>query len=475
MKVKRRFGDVPRSDRRRFLGQASCAAVGTTALFNTVLNLRMFNALAAPGEDYRALVCLFMSGGIDSFNVLVPAGAAEHLEYASVRGDLALPQNVLLPIAPRTPNGRTFGLHPGLPELQTLFGQNRFALVANVGTLVEPTTLDQFRRGSVALPLGLFSHSDQSMQWQSSLPDSRAAIGWAGRMADVIQSGNCNPNIGMNISLSGSDVWQSGRVTTHYTITENGSVGLGDYGGTSPGAVVRTEAIDSLLALQYRHLFEKVFAQRMRGAIDADVDFSNAIAGVPPLTTQFSNTSLSRKFRMIAMTIAAREALCMKRQTFFVEIGGWDHHDEVILNQEAMLPIVSHALSEFASALVELDVVDQVTTFTASDFGRTLSSNGRGSDHAWGGNHMVLGPAVPGGDIYGSFPDLYAGNSLDTGRGRLIPTTAVDQYFAQLALWFGVPSADLDLVLPNIRRFWTPGSATPPLGAGSAVAAARRA
>jgi uncharacterized protein (DUF1501 family) len=464
MKDRRRDDDVPRSDRRRFLGQASCAAVGTTALFNTVLNLRMFNALASPGEDYRALVCLFMSGGIDSFNVLVPAGDAEHQEYASVRGDLALPQNVLLPITPRTPNSRTFGMHPGLPELQALFGQNRFAMVTNVGTLVEPTTLDQFRRGSVALPLGLFSHSDQSMQWQSSLPDSRAAIGWAGRMADVIQTGNCNPNIGMNISLSGSDVWQSGRVTTHYTITENGSVGLGDYGGTSQGAIVRTEAIDSLLALQYRHLFEKVFAQRMRGAIDADIDFSNAIAGVPPLTTQFSNTSLSRKFRMIAMTIAAREALCMKRQTFFVEIGGWDHHDEVILNQEAMLPIVSHALSEFASALVELDVVDQVTTFTASDFGRTLSSNGRGSDHAWGGNHMVMGPAVPGGDIYGTFPDLYAGNSLDTGRGRLIPTTSVDQYFAQLALWFGVPSADLDLVLPNIRRFWTPGSATPPLG-----------
>jgi len=174
--------------------------------------------------------------------VLVPAGDAEHQEYASIRGDLALPQNVLLPITPRTPNGRTFGLHPGLPELQALFGQNRFAMVANVGTLVEPTTLDQFRHGSVALPLGLFSHSDQSMQWQSSLPDSRAAIGWAGRMADVIQTGNCNPNIGMNISLSGSDIWQSGRVTTHYTITENGSVGLGDYGGTSQGAIVRTEA-----------------------------------------------------------------------------------------------------------------------------------------------------------------------------------------------------------------------------------------
>jgi len=474
MKDKGRDGDVPRNDRRKFLGQASCAAVGTTALFNTVLNLRMFNALAVPGEDYRALVCLFLSGGIDSFNVLVPAGGPEHLEYANVRGDLALPQDVLLPIAPRRSDGREYGLHPGLVELQTLFGQNRFALVSNVGTLVEPTTLDQFRRGSVALPLGLFSHSDQSMQWQSSLPDSREAVGWAGRMADVIDSGNCDPNIGMNISLSGTNVWQSGRVTTHYTITENGSVGLWDYGGASQEAIVRTEAVDSLLALQYRHLFQKVFAQRMRGAIDANVDFSNAIANVPPLTTQFSNTSLSRKFRMIAMTIAARQALCMKRQTFFVEFGGWDHHDEVVLNQEAMLPVVSKALSEFASALVELGVDDAVTTFTASDFGRTLSSNGRGSDHAWGGNHMVMGPAVPGGDIYGVFPNLYPGNNLDTGRGRLIPTTSVDAYFAQLALWFGVPTADLPLILPNIGRFWVPGSSTPPLGAASAALAAAR-
>jgi len=450
--------------RRRFLGQASCAAVGTTALFNTALNMRMFNALAAPGEDYRALVCLFLGGGIDSFNVLVPSGPTEYQEYADVRRDLALPQTALLPIAPATPDGRAYGLHPGLAELQTLFGQSRLAFVANVGTLVQPTTLQQYRNGSAALPLGLFSHSDQAMHWQSSVPDQRSAVGWAGRMADLLQAVNCNTNIGMNISLAGNNIWQSGRVTTHYTITEDGSTGLWDYGETTPGAIVRTEAVDGLLGLQYQHLFEKTFAARMRGAIDAHIEFSNAIAALPPLQTPFSDTSLSRRFRMIALTIAARQALCMKRQTFFIEVGGWDHHDEVVLNQETMLPVVSRALSEFHSALVELDVVDQVTTFTASDFGRTLSSNGRGSDHAWGGNHIVMGGAVAGGDIHGSFPDLYLGNSLDTGRGRLIPTTSVDAYFAELALWFGVPAADLPLVLPNISRFWTPGSATTPLG-----------
>jgi uncharacterized protein (DUF1501 family) len=471
---RRRDDDVPRMDRRKFLGTASCAAVGTTALYNTVLNLRMFNALAAPGEDYRALVCLFLSGGIDSFNVLVPAIGPEYQEYASVRGDLALPPEALLPITPATSDGREYGLHPGLVELQALFAQRQLAFIANVGTLVEPTTLDQYRRGSVALPLGLFSHSDQSMQWQSSLPDSRQAVGWAGRMADIIQTGNCNPNISMNISLSGQNVWQSGNVTSHFTITENGSTGLWDYGAANPEAMVRTEAVDSLLALQYRHLFQKVFAQRMRGAIDANVDFENALANIPPLTTQFSDTPLSRKFRMIAMTIAARQALCMKRQTFFVEFGGWDHHDEVILNQEAMLPVVSRALSEFAAALAELNVSDSVSVFTASDFGRTLSSNGRGSDHAWGGNHMIMGPAVAGGDIYGAFPNLYSGNPLDTGRGRLIPTTSVDVYFAQLALWFGVPPADIDLILPNLRRFWSPGPSPQPLGARSAASVVAR-
>ena len=470
MKRKRRNDDVPRADRRRFLGQASCAAVGTTALFNTVLNLKMFSALAAPGEDYRALVCLFFSGGIDSFNVLVPRGDAEYLEYAGIRGDLALPKAALLPITPRTSDGRAYGLHPGVPELQALFERNQLAVVSNVGTLVEPTTLAQYRNGTARLPLGLFSHADQAMQWQSSVPDQRTAVGWAGRMADILATGNCNPNISMNISLSGSNTFQSGHVSAHYTITENGVEPLWDYGGTSQDARVRTQAVDSLLALQYRHMFEKAFAQRMRGAIDAGVDFTHAIEGVPELMTVFSNTSLSRKFKMIAKTIAAREALCMKRQTFFVEFGGWDHHDEVILNQAAMLPVVSHALSEFHSALTELNVADQVTTFTASDFGRTLSSNGRGSDHAWGGNHLAMGGAVAGGDIYGGFPPLFSGNNLDTGRGRLIPTTSVDAYSAQLALWFGVPVADLDMVLPNIRRFYTPGSASPPLTAGHAAA-----
>ena len=464
MKRNRKRVEAAPVSRRRFLGEASCAAVGTVALCNTALNLGMLNTLACDAPNYKALVCLFLSGGIDSFNMVVPSGQPEYDEYAAARADLALAPDVLLPIAPATPDGRQYGLHPGLPEIQALFGQGQLALVANVGTLVEPTTLQQFRDRSVSLPLGLFSHSDQSMHWQTSMPDQRSSVGWGGRMADILQAGNCNQNISMNISLSGNNVFQSGLMTSHYTISENGSTGLRDYGEPSPSAVIRTEAVDSLLGLMYQNLFEKTFAVRMRGAIDAHVGFSAAIEAVPPFQTQFSDTRLSRQFRMIATTIAAREALGMRRQTFFVNTGGWDHHDEVLVNQQNMLPVISQALSEFQSAMEELGISDQVTSFTASDFGRTLSSNGRGSDHAWGGNHLVMGGAVAGGDMYGSYPSLYAGNPLDTGRGRLIPTTSVDELFAELALWFGVPEPDLELVLPNVRRFYPSGSTSPPIG-----------
>ncbi len=464
MKDDRRDDNNQGISRRTFLGQASCAAVGTTALCSTVLDLGMFNVLAGNATDYRALVCLFLSGGADSFNMVVPSGTPEYDEYAQIRRDLALPQNILLPITPATSDGKSYGLHPNLVELQTLFGQNDVAFLNNVGTLVEPITLQQYWDGSARRPLGLFSHSDQIMHWQTSVPDSRSASGWAGRMADILGALNTNQNISMNISLSGNNTFQSGDLTAHYTITANGSRGLRGYGGQSLSDQVRTTAVDSILAMTYQHLFERAFADRMRSAIDAHLEFSAAIASLPPLQTVFSQTGLSQQFRMVAQTIQARQILGLCRQTFFIEFGGWDHHDEVIVNQENMLPVVSAALSEFQSAMVELGVENDVTTFTSSDFGRTLTSNGRGSDHAWGGNHIIMGGAVLGGDFYGRYPDLYEGNSLDTGRGRLIPTTSTDEYFAELALWFGVPRQDLELVLPNIRRFWDPSTPGSPLG-----------
>ena len=464
------------TSRRRFLGQASCTAVGATSLFSSLLNLRAAGALATPhpnitrrgvlpGDDYRALVCLFLAGGNDSFNMLVPRGPTEYAEYAAIRGDLALPAASLLPITPATSDGRQYGVHPGMPEVQQLFDNGQLAFVANVGSLVEPTTKAGILSGSANLPLGLYSHSDQIMHWQTSIPDQRASIGWAGRTADLLNASNADNTVSMNISLAGTNVFQSGTQVVSYAIqpTGNGSVGVNGYNGTEPFNQLRTAAINSLLGQNYQNLFMDTFARAKRASIDAHLLFSSALGGVPSLTTAFSDHPVSQSFQMVARTIAARQALGVRRQTFFILFGGWDHHDEVINAQAEMLPIVSRGLSEFHTALTELNVLNDVVTFTASDFARTLTSNGQGSDHAWGGNHMVMGGPVVGGDIYGTYPQLFADNDLDTGRGRLIPTTSCDEYFAELALWLGVAPSDLATVLPNIGRFYTPASG-PPIG-----------
>lgn len=467
--------------RRHLLGQASCTAVGATSLFSTLLGLRSAGALAGqsgpsrivrprlepagvlPGDDYKALVCLFLAGGNDSFNMLVPRGATEHAEYAAIRGDLALPSSSLLPIAPATGDGREYGVHPGMPEVKQLFDAGDLAFVANVGSLVEPTTKAGILSGSARLPLGLYSHSDQIMHWQTGMPDQRTAVGWGGRTADLLRASNADDTVSMNISLGGSNVFQSGTQVVPYAIqpSGNGSVGITGYGGSTVFDQLRTTAINSLLDQQYQNLFIDTFSRSTRRAIDAHQLFSAAVAAAPPLTTAFSANPVSQSFQMVARAIAARQALGVRRQTFFILFGGWDHHDEVLNAQAAMLPWVSQGLGQFHSALGELGVLSDVVTFTASDFGRTLTSNGQGSDHAWGGNHVVMGGPVKGSEIYGTYPQLYADNPLDTGRGRLIPTTSCDEYFAELALWLGVAPSDLATVLPNLGRFYTPGSGAP--------------
>jgi len=455
--------------RRRFLGQASCAAIGSTALFNTLLNLRMAGTAAGQsiggGNDYRALVCLFLSGGNDSFNMLVPRGNAEYAEYAAIRRDLALPQANLLALNPLNAIGKQLGVHPNMPEVQNLFETGRLSFVSNVGTLVERINKTQYENGSVPVPLGLYSHSDQIQQWQTSVPDRAVGLGWGGRSADLLAALNQNQEISMNISLSGSNVWQAGQQVVEYAITPDGSIGLDGYEGTWNYNHVRGAAIDSQLDLEYRNLFEQTFTQKSRSSIDAHYHFMEAINAAPALTTVFPTDSwLGDQLRMIARTIAARSQLGVRRQTFFVSLGGWDHHDEVIANQQVMLAEVSACLGAFNAALVELGAQNDVTLFTASDFGRTLTSNGAGSDHAWGGNHIVMGGGVNGRRIFGQYPDLFEDNALDTGRGRLIPTTSVDEYFADLALWLGVDKTNLPLVLPNIERFYNLSSSTSPLG-----------
>jgi len=457
--------------RRDFMRQSSCALVGASAFASTLLNLGITNLAegfqAPDNNDYKALVCILFAGGIDSFNILVPRGNIEYGEYNQIRSDLALEQDTLLPITPQTNDGKAYGLHPSMLEVQGLFNDGNLALLANVGTLVEPTTLEQFENNSVKLPLGMFSHSDQIAHWQTSIPNQRSVTGWGGRMADIMSTINLNQNISMNISLSGSNIFQVGNESFEYEVQANGAGGIeinGFGNNEDPYYEIKTNAINRILEREYNNIFEKTIAAKTKDSIENNRLFSSAIENIDDFSTQFSQSKFSQSLQMVAKTIAARNILEMRRQTFFIQLGGWDHHDEVLNNQRQMLPVVSKGLSEFYSALKEIGIENEVTTFTTSDFGRTLTSNGRGSDHAWGGNHMVMGGAVKGRDIYGEYPSLFAGNPLDTGRGRLIPTTSIDSYFAELACWFGVNTTDLPKIFPNIENFYDINSGINPIG-----------
>jgi uncharacterized protein (DUF1501 family) len=371
------------------------------------------------------------------------------------------------------------GLHPSMTELQTLFNDGNAAMVTNVGTLVDPITNEaEYDARVKRLPLGLYSHSDQIQQWQTSIPQSREAIGWGGRMADLLMDMNSNDTISMNISLSGRNVFQSGEMTMEYTISNrgNGADGIEEidsYGNNGMLNRIRQNAVNSLVEDVYNDIFKSTYSGLTRNAFEAQKEFSSAIGKVAPFadktdgTPAFSEHYLSQHLRMVAKTIGARQDLGMRRQTFFITFGGWDHHNEVLDNQLYMLGVVSKALKEFFDVLNnDLQIADNVTAFTVSDFGRTLTSNGQGSDHAWGGNQVVVGGAVNGRDIYGQYPNLsLADNPLNlSNRGTLIPTTAVDEYFAEMALWFGVSPNDLSTILPNIGNFYDPSSGTMPIG-----------
>ncbi|MCH6257361.1 DUF1501 domain-containing protein [Puniceicoccaceae bacterium K14] len=452
--------------RRQFIGQMSCAAVGSTALYSTLLNLALTSRASAQtlpsGNDYKALVCLFLAGGNDSYNMLVPRENNEFASYQTTRADLALDAEDLLDINdPRS--GRNFGIHSSLPRVRDLYNSGDLAFVANVGTLVQPTTLDDVRNERAPLPLGLYSHSDQQMHWHSSTPDQRSSVGWLGKAADILHSTNENDRISMNISLSGSNILQSGNNIIPYSLTTRGAITLDNY--DQEWAQFFRGAVDSLLDQEYQSLLKQNYAKVNSDAIDAGAEFNSAIDGITPFTTEFPDTNLGQRLRMIASSIAARGPLAMRRQNFFVESDGWDHHDEVLNSQQGMLAEVDEAVSAFWSAIEELGLQNDVTLFTASDFARTLTSNGQGSDHAWGGHQFVLGGGLSGGRIYGEYPeDLSLDNNLDVGRGRILPTTSVDEYFGELARWIGVSDTDLPDVLPNLDRFYTIGSETGPLG-----------
>lgn len=449
--------------RRRFLGEASCATVGSTALYSSLLNLRMTSTAAAadltPDDDYKALVCLFLAGGNDSYNMLVPNNASAYAEYKNSRDNIALDKANLLPITSIGQPYSEFGIHPNMTDVRDLYNSDDLAFIANVGTLIRPTTKPDYNNKQF-LPRGLFSHSDQQVHWQTSVPQIKGSSpgGWGGRTADLLMSMNEGSQVSMNISLSGVNIFQVGDEAFSYISGLNGGTSMVGYTDNSFAG-----AVDSLLEAHYKNTFTRTFAKNTRRFIDSSIAFNEAIDGIDILTP-LPPTRLAQNFKMVARTIAAREKLNMKRQTFFIRAGGWDHHNEVINAQAQMLPEISQALKYFKDALEEIGMTDNVVTFTASDFGRTLTSNGVGSDHAWGGNHMVMGGPVHGGRIYGTYPSLALNSSQEVGRGRLIPTTSVDEYSSEIARWFGVSSSEMDTVFPNIKEFYDPMLITNPLG-----------
>jgi uncharacterized protein (DUF1501 family) len=453
--------------RRHFLRQACCAAVGTTGMLSCLAQLRMMGAVAADAAigptraaalpaDYKALVCLYLQGGNDATNLIIPSDARSYAAYATARGDLAVAHSSLRAIAPRSyRDGRDFALHSAVPELQALFAQGKVALLANVGTLVRPTTLEDYRSGK-SLPPQLFSHTDQTIQWQSSIADRPFETGWGGRVADLVDAMNSNNQISMSITLNGTNRFQIGKTVAQYALGTGGATIMNFGAGAAGNWNTRAAAARNLMRNPQANLLAAAFGATTGTAI-ADSDLlAEVLRTAPAFSTAFPGTQTARRLQTVARMISVASALGLKRQIFFVQLGGWDLHGGQLEGHGPLLAETSAALAAFYHATVELGIAHQVTTFTASDFGRTYVPNAGGTDHGWGNHQLIMGGAVKGGDIYGQMPSLVVNGPDDTGRGRWLPSTSVDEYNATLATWFGVSPGNLATVLPNIGRFPTP-------------------
>ena len=498
------------STRRDFIRQASCAAVGTLALKSTIRDLRLINSAVAQSSltGYKALVCIFLSGGNDANNWVIPTDTTTFGNYTGIRGNLALPQSSLLPLysTGTTPyvdaDGHTFGFHPACPQLRTLFTEDKLAVTLNVGTLVRPTTRAQYLANTkFYTPPQLFSHSDQVTQWQTSIPDAPPTTGWGGRVADLLNS-TANPmgNISMSVSLNGTNTFEVGNLVSEYQVSTNGAVTLS--GNLMPGTGARGRALKNILGLSDPNLQRTAYAGVVKNAVNigdllntnisATLDptdspasytaqnasapwrWNTGLTGIYSAAAQpnglggFPNTTLGTQLKMVARLIQAHgpSAFNMNRQIFFCGVGGYDTHtSQVLVNgvnnptdangaHYKLLAEVNLCMFAFQRAMEQLGLSNSVTTFTASDFSRTLPTNSQGSDHGWGSHHLVMGGAVKGGQTYGKLPTFAINGPDDTGLGRWIPSLAVDQYSATLAKWFGVDAGtNIPTIFPNLSRF----------------------
>jgi uncharacterized protein (DUF1501 family) len=516
----------PSATRREFIRQAACAALGTAAMKNCLRDMHYISAALAQGPftDYRALVCVFLNGGNDANNMIIPTIPAEYTNYANYRTPvLAIPNAdggpaTIQALSPLTSDGHNYGLHPAMFELARMFNQasgytglGKVALQFNMGTLVYPITKAQYSAGTVARPPQLFSHSDQVTQWQTSIPDIPPNTGWGGRMADILHSYNPQSAsidlLPTCITLVGANTFQVGASVQEYSVGTGGIISLANPSNPASAVTARQATLNSILGIQKSQA--NLFTANYAGALDHSIATGSALSAglsssqMPTYWTTAANWSktatidqvvtpnggatfssnLMAQLRMVARIIEAgyrqngvSNGLGMKRQIFFVQVGGYDTHTNqssasnatptpanVILGSHAnLLAEVSQCLHSFQRAMAAIgtqygdaNFINRVTAFTASDFGRTFPCNGLGSDHGWGTHTIVVGGAVNGQKTYGTFPTLTVGGPDDTSTGRWIPTTAVDQYAATLAKWMGVSPANMATVFPNLSRFAT--------------------
>ncbi len=429
---------------RRQLIQAGSAG-GLTAL----TPWPAMQALAAvDGTGYKAMVCLFMFGGNDSNNMVVPTDLTRYQQYQGVRPNLALGRTQVLPI----PGVGDYGLHPAMTGMQALVNAGKAAIVANMGPLMVPTTKQQFDQRTVPLPSNLFSHSDQQGAWQSAIVDQPARTGWGGRLLErSLADAQANRGYGA-ISVAGGNVWEAGdRSLSPYRVSSSGRFGFNFYNPANSDPL--SSAISGMLAERRTDPFEQTWLNIMSRALENQRVLSAAL-GNRTLQTVFPNTNLGQQLRMIALLIAARGSLTVPRQCFFASIGGFDTHgDDQLPRQNQLLGEISAAVAAFQAAMEELAVSRDVTLFTASDFGRNLPSNGQGTDHAWGSHHFVVGGSVRGNRLVGRFPALVVGGPDDAGQGSWIPTISTEQVGGELARWFGADTVTSDEVFPRLRYF----------------------
>ncbi|WP_397597159.1 DUF1501 domain-containing protein [Silanimonas sp.] len=464
------------NERRRFLAGASRIALGSAAAMATMGQLQMVHAATRSNEKYKALVCVYLFGGNDSFNMVVPRSTTAYGTYNAARPALAIPQANLLPITPTAgAGGVDWGLNPAMPELRALFESGRAGLIGNVGPLVTPTTKSDYQNRRVPLPPELFSHVDQQSYSMSMGSETAAKAGWGGRLADRLQAAGFGSSTGLPIGLtmSGANAWLAGSQTGMYTLGSSGPsrIDASLRTATDARSVARRTAFNQLLDAAQRDssAFVREHGRMNRRAIDFSESVFNAINNVPAPATVFPTGRFGDTLRTVARTIAARGALGQRRQIFFVGLGGWDTHDGQPVDHPRLLTTVSQGLAAFYNATIELGVSRDVTTFTMSDFGRTLNNNGDGTDHGWGGHSWILGGDVVGRRIYGTMPDYALGSSQDVGRGRMIPTTPVEQLGSTLARWFGLGFSDANEIFPNVRNFGNTGDYLPMLASTNAV------